>query len=275
MLALVPAEARIVASLDLEGLRGKPIWKELAAGPAKEAAILLDGFAKGTGVDPLQQIRQVLIATPGERQNDDRFVLVATLDRLDRARATAWLRQRESWTTVAFVHGKDTIVIAKGAWAATVEAQALHGGAAGSAASDPELRRLCERAAAGHVLWLAAIVPTTLRREMIEQVRFPDLASLSRLWTFIDVDRGLRAEMVAELSNEADARSLAHRLGAYLNAIKRHPDMLAGGFSPYLEAMRLAARGPRLHTTLDLSEGQISDLNLRLRELLRVGWMPR
>jgi hypothetical protein len=271
-LSLVPADARIVLSLDLERLRGKPVWKKGMAGLARDAGLSLDGFAKGTGVDLTEQARGVLIAVPAERQDDDRFVLIAETGTVDEPRVTAWLRQRQDGKMAAFVHGGNHIVIAKGAWASSVVALAKAGSPAPSAAGDPELRRLCERAAGDHIFWLAAIVPAALRRSLIEQARFPDVASVTRLSGSVDLDGGLHAKVVAELSNEADALSLAHRLGAYVNAAKRHPDMLAQGFSPYLEAVRLAVRGASVHASLTLPAAQQDDLAPLLENLVHAAW---
>jgi hypothetical protein len=272
MLAVVPAEARIVASLDLERLRGLPIWKDLASGPAKEAAVLLDGFTKGTGIDLFTQLRQIVVAVPGRREPDDRYVVVALLANLDPHRVLAWFHQHQPANTITFMHGANTLVHAKGAWAQRAESLAKTRGATNSVTADPELRRLCERAAKNHPLWIASIVPLRIRHALIEQIRFPELASLARVWGFLDADRGLHAEMVAELSNATDARGLAHRLASYLNAVKRDPDMLASGLSPYIEATRLGARGPNLHATLDLPESHTGDLTSRLRDLLRATW---
>lgn len=267
-LALVPAEARIVMSLDLDRLRTTALGRNLLSGPAKEAGLLAGDFAKGTGLDPLEQARQVLIAVPGERQDDDRLVLVAEFRALDRMRATAWLGERRDGKTAAFVVGPDRIVIATGAWAAEVASLAKPTGRGQSADDDEELRRLCERSAGPHVFWLAAVLPTPLRHRLMAETRFPDVASLARLSAALDVEAGLRADIVGELSNEADARSLAHRLSAFLNAAKHHPDMLAQGLAPYLDAVRLGAQGPNLNAHLELPAAQAEDLVLRAGDLL-------
>jgi hypothetical protein len=270
-LALVPAEARIVLALDLERLRATPLGKSLWAGPAKEATPLFDDFAKGTGLSLLEHVRQALVAVPGERQDDDRLVLMAETSTLDQARAASWLRERQDAGTAAFVHEESRIVIAKGAWAAEVAALAKPESSGPSAARDEELRQLCERIAGDHVFWLAAIVPTALRHRLISEGRFPDVASIARLSAALDLDGGLRAEVAAELSNEADARSLAHRLSAFLNTAKRHPDMLAQGLSPYLEAVRLTAQGPNVYARLELPTAQAGDLLARAGDLVRAG----
>lgn len=268
-LALVPAEARIVLGLDLERLRLSPLGQALAAGPLKQAALYFDAFAKGTGIHLLEEVRQIVVAVPGERQDDDRCVVIAETSRIDRARIATWLQQRHDTGPRAFLHGANRIVIAQGAWADQVAKLAGAANPGPSADDDAEIRRLCERAAHNHPLWLAAVVPASLRRRLAGDARFPDVASLARLSAFIECDDGLHAKAIAELSNRIDSASLAHRLGTYVNSAKRHPDLLAQGLAPYLEALRLVPRGPHLHADLKLTAGQANDLISHLEDLVR------
>lgn len=265
-LALIPADARIVLSLDLDRLRGLPMGRRLLAALAQQAAHSLDRTARGASIDMLLQSRRVLAALPGEREDDDRLVLIVEPGERDDARLASLLREWQGKNTAAFAHGRDKIVVAQGAWAKA--AAALPGKAQGpSAANDPELRRLCERAAGDHMVWLAAIVPTELRKSLFEQNRFPDVAAIAHLSGFLDLDAGLRAELVAELSNALDAATLVHRLAAYLHAAKHHPDTLVHGFAPFLKALRISSPGPRALATLDLPAAQADELALRVEAL--------
>lgn len=267
-LRLVPHEARIVLGLDLERLRASPAWTDLAAGPVRDAALLFDGFTKGVGIDTVEQIRQVLVAVPGERQSDDRLVVIVRSDHLAAERAAPWLRRHQGQAAAAFLVPPDGVVLATGAWAGQAMALGRTERPGGSLADHPDLVRLCERAAAGHALWIAAAVPADLRRSIITQDRFPDVASLTRLRAAVDLDRRFSAEVVAELSNAPDARGLAHRVRAYLDAAKRHPDMLAQGLAPYLEAVKLAPHGPNLHATLELPAAHAVELITRISDIL-------
>ena len=289
-LRLVPRQASIVASLDLERLRGTAVWKELAAGPIRDASLLIEGLTKGMGIDPMKQVRQVLVAVPGESQSDHRFVAILRIDRLDQARAAAWLGRRQDDEPIGLVLPPDRVVIARGAWATEIASQGRAGHLEVNADGDSELYRLCVRAAGDHPFWLAVVVPMRLRRKLIDQARFPDVASLARMRLSVDVDRAaplpaepagsahdrkLRAELVGELSNDPDARALASRLGSYLDAAKRRPDMLAQGLAPHLEALRLDPRGPNVHASLTLPAGQVGVLVPRLGDLLRSALPPR
>jgi hypothetical protein len=270
-LALVPSEARIVVGIDLERLRASPPGRELLLGVGQRAARLFDDVAQGTGIDLLAQVRYALLAVPGERQPDGRSVLVAELGSFDAPRASAWLAQRHDPTTTAFLRDARWLVIAKGAWATTVPALASAHAATPSVEGDTELSRLCQRVSVDQGLWLASVVPTALRQRVSGESAFPDIASITRWHATASLAAGFHLAAVAELSNEPDARTLHHRLAAYVRAAKHHPDVLALGLAPYLEVLRLEARGPEVDATLDLPPAQIGDVVGRIEDLLRGG----
>jgi hypothetical protein len=268
-LALVPAEARLIFSLDLDRLRASPLGSRLVAAPSLAIGNLLADLARSADIDLATQLRHLLVALPGERQDDDRLLAILRISPLDRTRASTWLRSRQTQSSAGFVAGPDRVVLARGAWAAQGASRKPSGELPDHAASDEELRRLCERAARQSAVWFAAIVPVSLRRRLIAEARFPDVASVARLHGSLGVDSGLHGELTAELSNRPDAELLAERTRAFVNAAKHHPDLLAQGLAPYLEAVRVAANGPYVQALLDLPAVETGDLAARLDELLR------
>jgi len=268
-LALVPAEARLVLALDLDRLRATSAGAPLLASAAPALERLFAGLASGAGIDVVEQARRLLVALPGERQADDRALALLDLRGLDRERVAAWLRGKPAAGVAGFVANDERFVLARGAWATALRESS--GALADQAARDEELRRLCERASRHPALWFAAIVPSPLRRRLIAEGRFPDVASVMRLHGALRLDHGARAEVVLELSNAPDAKLLAHRLGSFLSAAKRHPELLARGLSPYLEAARVVTDGPAVRATVELPASEAGDLAHRLDELVRAG----
>jgi hypothetical protein len=271
-LGLIPADADIVFSLDLERLREQTAWTTVLSALAKDTKPFLDGFAAGTGLDVPRQLHRVLIALPAERQGDDRFVLIADTDALDEARVTAWLRARLGEKIAVRIRNRSQIVVSQGAWSSTMAALASAARLTPSAADRPELLRLCTRAAVEHDLWFATVVPGTVRRGLMQEPRFSDVASIARVSGFVNLNSSAHVEVVAELSNTADATELVHRLGVYLNQAKRHPEMLVRGLAPYLESVRLAAHDARVHATIDLSGEQLGECIERIEALAHGTW---
>jgi hypothetical protein len=271
-LALIPADAEIVLSLDMEHLRSQPAWTTVLSALTKSKKPFLDSLAASAGLDLPRQLRRILIALPAERQSDDRFALIADADPFDEARLTAWLRAHLGEKTAVFVRNKSQIVISQGDWSGKMAALASATKLVPCAADHVELLRLCTRAAAEHSFWFAAVVPQAVRRDWTHEPRFADVASIARVSGYIDLGSGAQAEVVAELSNTPDATELAHRLGVYLNQAKRHPEMLVLGLAPYLESVRLAAHDARVHATIDLSGEQLGECIERIEALAHGTW---
>lgn len=271
-LTLIPPDARIIISLDLEHLRGQPAWTNWVSALGKDPTHWLGGLTIAAGLDQTQHLRRVVIALPGERRTDNRFAVIAEADRLDEARVTTWLRKQTGQTTATFTRDYHRVVIGMGAWTQAVAGLATSPTLAPSASDNPELRRLCERAADSHGFWFAAVVPISIRRELIRQDHFPDAASIMRVSGFADVDAGLHAEIAAELSNTQDAVHLSHRLTVFLNQAKRHPKMLVLGLAPYLEAVRLDSRDARVKASVDLPADQLGEVVERIEALAHGAW---
>lgn len=272
VLALVPPDTRIVLSLDLERLRGQPNGTTLLSALANDPRHWLGGLMARTGLDLPQQLRRVLVALPGERQSDSRFAVIADIDRLDESRVTTWLRKQMGQARATFVRDRRQVVVANGAWSQAMAGLTTTTKLPQSAADNPELRRLCERAADGHAFWFAAVVPASVRHDLVQQDRFPDAAAITRMFGFADLDAGVHAEIVAELSNTQDAVHLARRLTVFLNQAKRNPHMLVLGLAPYLEAVRLEARDARVRASLELPAAQVGEVIERIEALARGAW---
>jgi hypothetical protein len=270
-LARLPAETEIVIALDLDRLRGQPIWKTISPALARHAGPALDEIAAGTGIEPLRQFHRVWVALPGERQADGRFVLVAEAEVVDAARATAWLQKRAHAGLAIAVPNPKQIVVSKGAWTQAVAGLLASGHLPRSAADNVELRRLCERSAGEHSVWFAALVPLAIRRRLMDVARLSDVATLVRTSGFLDDGAGLRAELVGEFTNTADPPLLAHRLKIFQNQAKRNPDVLVTGLSPYLEAVHVDVRDAQVRVVLDLPDTQTGDVLAGIEASIKAG----
>jgi hypothetical protein len=258
-LALLPSDTGTVISLDLDHLRGLATWNPLLASIVRSFGPLLDSLFARTGFEPTRHVHRLWIALPGERDQTERFALLADADNLDDARLLAWLRERTGDTLTAFVRDHTQLVIAAGAWKAPMLGLAKQHHLSPSAADNLELRRLCERQADDHGVWFVSLVTPHLRRVLVEDGRFPDAASIARVAGHIDLEAGLHVDLEGELTNTPDAAHLAHRLVFFMNQAKRDPEMLVLGLAPYLEAVRIQAREATVHATLDVPSAQFAD----------------
>jgi hypothetical protein len=294
LLAGLPAETRVVASVDLARVRAAPLWARLAALAEDDAGdrARIQALTARTGLDPLRQIRRIVAAFPDSARARGQFALVVDGQGFDEKRLVAYARQegaarglhieassrggRTLWAstgperTAGFFVGSDRFVLGGGGWAELMLALADAAPRPPSAADSEELAHLSARIDRTRALWFAAIIPLDVRRVLLDDPRHDSAASVTRLAAAIDLGPGLTADLVADLSNGVDARVLVERIQVSVREAKRNAKVLMLGLAPYLDALSARAEGPSLRVKLALTEPQVRDLVDRLIGLLRV-----
>jgi hypothetical protein len=302
-LAELPAQTRVVASVDVARVRSTPLWSRLAAladeDPADRARI--QALTARTGLDPMRQIHRIVAAFPDSARTEGKYALVIEGQGFDPRRLVEYARQeagprgvqiqavpRAGQTlyqssgpahTAGFFPGPDRFVLGGGGWAELM-ADRLQRPAGRRVSSDAEgdagaggseeLARLCARIDRTRALWFAAIVPLDVRRVLMDDPAHDSAASVTRLAVAADLGPGLTADLVADLSNAADARVLVQRIQTSAREAKRNAKVLMLGLAPYLDALTARADGASLRVTLSLTEPQMRDLVDRLIGLVRV-----
>jgi hypothetical protein len=294
VLGALPAGTRFVASVDVAKIRSTALWSRISALAENQASDRgrIQSLTARTGFDPLRQIHRIVAAFPDDARTSGQFALVFEGAGFDESRLVAFAREeavagggrlevrsRGQRTLYAgggadraagFFDGHSRFLLGAGGWA---EAMAdLADGVAGttSAADDAELAHLVGRIDPGRAIWLAAIVPLDLRKRLMADPKLESAGSLTRLAASADLGPGLVAEMVADLSNAADARTLVSRIQTTLRESKRDAKVLMMGLGPYLDAVEARADGPTLRVKVTLAEGQVKDLLERLTGLSRL-----
>lgn len=303
-LALLPAEVRLVASVDLARIRTTPLWTRVAALAADDPADRrrIETLTARTGLDPLRQIHRITAAFPDDARTAGQFALIIDGEGFDEKRLVAYARQEAAsrgvtvearthgahtlWTsagperTAGFFLGPGRFVLGSGGWgeavADLVDQRSRPPDRAAtplrSAADNAELVRLATRIGrrAGRALWFAAIVPLDVRRLLMADPRGDTAASVTRLAAAADLGPVLDAEMVADLSNSEDARLLVERINTSVRQAKGNARVLMLGLGPYLDALTARAEGPTLRVTVSLAEPQVKDLLDRLSAFARL-----
>ena len=290
LLSRLPRATTFVASVDLARVRATPLWSRISAQAEEspEDKKSLQKLTERTGLDPLRQIHRIVAAFPDNARSSGQFALVIDGEGFDEQRLVAYAREqgaklearprgrRTLWVsgnTAGFFLGPTRFVLGASGWA---EAMAdLADGGRGSAEDNAELARLVERVDRGRALWFAALVPSDLRQALIADPKQRSAGSVARLAAAADLGPGLNADLVADLSNAADAQVLVARIQSTVRESKRNAKMLMMGLGPYLDALDARADGPTLRVSLVLAEGQAKDLIDRLAGLARLGRRPR
>jgi hypothetical protein len=332
-LALFPLETRTVVSLDIAQVRASPLSARLAAlavaSPGDEKSLQV--FHQRTGLDPVRDIDSVTVAFPEEARARGELGVILRASRFDQSRLVAYVRdalQKDGDDLVPTTHGRrllwagrkdptlggfflddQTLVIGGGGWAARMidladpadrpgqRAPAGDGGV--SAESDIELLELCERAAAGHAIWAAAIVPPDLRRQLARDPRFAGAAAVMRMSLAIELGAGdagaqvgagdagsdaglelsaplgLDVTFTAELADAQEATALVGKVTETLREAKRDPRVLMLGLGPDLDGVTSKAEGATFTVRVTLGNAQVTDLLQRAGAFLTLARQGR
>jgi len=325
-------------ALDIAKLRASSLAPQLAglalASPADDQR--LDTFRQRTGLDPVRQIDSVTVAFPEEARARGELGIILRASHFDQTRLIAYVRDalqkdgddlvptprgpnllwaaRKDPTLAGFFLDEGTLVIGGGGWAekmadlAAARASARGAAMPPSAETDKELLELCQRAAAGHAIWAAAIVPAQLRRQLERDPRFAGASGVMRMALGIDLRAGggpadagvlapdagaalmgdaapgagadgsvlgaapagggLDAVFSADLATSQEAAALADQVVAALRDAKRDPRLLMMGIGPDLDGVVSKAEGRTFSLQLRLDEAQVTDLVQRASALL-------
>jgi hypothetical protein len=291
-LALFPAATQLVVSVDVARLRSSPAAAKLSAlaTQSPEDKKLLDEFTARTGLDPMRQIGSLTLAFPEEARAHGELGLLLRADHLDEARLIAYVRdqlQKSGDDLVATPHGRyvlwstkrdpdvagffvdeQTFALGAGGWAPRIADLAETARPGDSAATNVDLTRLVERAAGGHGVWAAALVPASTRRTLAADPQLSAASSVITLSAAIDLGKGLDALVVADLTTAPEARALAARATEALRDAKRNAQVLMLGLGPYLDGVTARAVDKTFELKAGLGEAALDDLIVRLQGLL-------
>jgi hypothetical protein len=323
-LALFPAEATVLLSVDFRRVRESGLWKQLAelAGEDPEDGKLITNMVAATGFDPFRQVVRIVAAFPEEARASGAFGIVIESDpaaKIDRTRLLTYLqtearrrgeqlitrerRGRTFWTSpsagsnpaaarpdgavgdaapiavadalgggpAGFFLDDHHFVLGGGGWPERMADIADHVAPAAARAIDqPALNRLVGRVAGGRSIWMAALVPEATRARLMANPRFGSDAAVMRFGASVDLGPALAADLVAELSNQADAAQLVSKVDKFLVAAKKSPEVLLLGVAPYLDGVKTEVEGPNARIRVQLPPAQTEELVGRLVGLLRL-----
>jgi hypothetical protein len=294
-IALLPAEAQVLVSIDFAKIRGTPLWQRLSAlaeANADDKRRLAELSAR-TGLDPFRHVHRIVAAFPEEARLGGGYAVVVEGEGFDEKRLVAFARDeakreggeirprthrgRTLWGTAVpkapagVFLGPGRFALGAGGWAERIVD--LAGGAPGAAGlrKDLPLVRIGERVGGGRAFWFSALVPESTRKRLLADPKYDVQASVTKLAGGGDLGPGLVFDVVAELTNATDAQALVAKVQAFVRGAKQSPQALLLGLGPYLDAVTAQADGPTVRLEVALSAGQTEDLVTRLSGLVKLG----
>lgn len=266
LVGLLPANSKVVVGVNVDALRGAPIFAQAASlvtGTAEYRAALAD---IGGAIDPMTSVHTFVMASPtlDADEIDDRAVVLleATFDAaaLDTTlTADATLTRATSGTVITFTEGERMVAIlgpnllAAGHTELVTEVVATHGGADGGLGST---LRSPARAAVGGTIWFASRTPSS-------ETRFSTIRGQ------VNVSTSLSATVTATTASPEAAGALVTEFNTELGAVTGNPQLMAFGLGPVLSGISAAASGNDATISASIDAGTWSSLSAMAIEILR------
>lgn len=261
-LSLLPADASLVAHVDLQGLRAAPLWQQnrglLDADP--EARRTLDALAACRV--PFEGLRALDLAVAANGTDvaavltgdsvGDRDRLACLQGQLPERGLRLELNGAEPVVVLpgarGWPHGSGALILATPGWQDEVDR--LRRGQGAGASAGP-LQPLLARIPEGRPIWFAGQVPTRAAVALA-----PALSGLRQVRGALDLRDGLGVELALDMETE-------DRAGATLAELRRQVDALgqAGIPAAILDRVSLGQTGTEVTLDVRLGMAEIAALN--------------
>jgi len=289
-MTLAPREADIVVMANLTRMRNTDMWRRLQdlrdsdASSKKE----YDDFVQRCQLDPMKDIDSVFLAFPQAgsakefvgvmrgKFDEDKLVACAKeqakkdggevqTSEYNGKKLYTDGKKQEAWATFL---DKSTVAVGSQTWVKkTIDLAA--GKAQGSAKDNEALMSLVKRAKTNEGIWGAGIVPQSMRDQLKADPHLSAAASMKSVFGSVDFQKGIAADANVDLATENDAKEVTAKATSQLLEAKKNPQLMMMGFASFLDAVKVEAKGPTFHLTIDLTQQQVDDLINRVKGILK------
>jgi hypothetical protein len=274
LLAVVPAEAEVLVSFDVEALRTSP-WTRPVVAAGVEAGKRARGFDEIADVD-----RLLLVRLPADTEGISLSISQGRFDR-DRVRAAFGAGRKMA---SADYHGC-TVWTAGGEAAALLTDRTLLSGALASvrAAIDAaygrardlrsetwlaQLRRRFGKDLRPAAIELAMRISDSMRARLSQEM--VEAEGLERIGARLELGKRLDLAVVGATATPQQASALIERAESALRDLRSRPSLMALGFDRMLAGVQLAVQGPRVAAELRLAERDRDEIASRLSSVARL-----
>ncbi len=297
VLGLLPREAAFVAQANVTRLRQTRLFQKALAAAPKADPVAAGGdadsikayetFKAETGFDLTRDLDSLTLAMPSDVERTRTFVVVGR-GRFDEARLATYMTRRaeakggkliienhhgvtlrgaphEPGARVAFL-GPTTVLFGSADW--VKRGIDLSRGDVSSGAAlekNDTLMRLIGRTRTERGLWAVAEIPEKLRDRLPLPGKKVTVQTGS---ASLDLAGGLKLSLIAELASAAEATSIVEAGNGGLALVRTFGPVAMGGYGPYVEAVKLAAKDKTAELSLDLTQVQLDELIDRLERFL-------
>jgi hypothetical protein len=270
-LQLIPADAAFIASLNVEQLRGSPLyralWAQLIADPAMADA--LRQLNDGAGFNAERDLSTLLLLSPADIGTSQDYLLVAQ-GRFDRARFLALAQSKGAAYQERAHQGVTFYEVGPLAAIGFIDSFLVVGTPASLRAAVDALRgtspRLLTGAAAAHFAridhtqdaWFLLSLPPPMRADLAAAAGLPAAGEVVAVTGSLDLQKGLEARVTLHASTPTAAQALTTFCGALFPALASQPILQDAGLSAALTLAKVTASGKDISLTLSLNPAELT-----------------
>jgi|GEM_PF-1683873 len=280
LLALVPSDAKIVASIDVEHARNSEFGQYMLNRINTENRSF-DRFVQQTGFDPRRDLQSFMFASPASPSGDStaRFAILArgTFDP-GRIRAAA----KANGAVVQTYQGVDLILdksneektgfafpdVGVAVMADVTTLRQIIANRSTPTTLDPTLQEMISKAGVGNDAWFASLLSGSFLANRLSQETKQPMQQAQALQSVLQSSGGIQFGDVVQLSFDAvtrspkDATSLADvvRFVAGMVQMQRQNNARADILATALDQMNLTANGDAMHVSISLPEKSLEQL---------------
>ncbi len=278
LLALLPAESRVVGGIDVEGSRSSE-FGQFVLGKIRTGDSGFENFVNETGFDPRRDLQAVLFGGFSPSASTSRSVLLLR-GNFDQERIKAKMIAKGvnsvSFQGVAIYSGKTreegtAFAFPEIGVAAVGDLVTLHEVIANRASPsilDSHLQMEISAAGASNNAWFVSLTPGSSLAQRLQQEAPPQMRASQVLQSVLESSGGVALGSSIQLTVNAIARSAKDatsltdvvRFGVSVLQMQRDSDPRVGILASALDKMELTAVGDAVHISVQLPETSLEQL---------------
>jgi hypothetical protein len=282
-MTLIPREAQVVFSVDVDRLRGSKMWSSVNEirndGQAKKD---IDEFVQKTGFDPMTQLHSVTGGVP-VGASDSHEVAIVFKGKFDEQKLLAYAREKskekgteitsEPYAGKTIYGSKDkdemqmtfldpqTFVLAGKGWVRKVIDLSARKGE--SVAKNDVVQGLIKKTKPGQAVWAVGTLPP-------EKAKLPTGGEVKSLAGNLDFAQGLAVDVYAESPTPDGAKQLTSETQKQIDQAKQNPMLAMSGLGGIVDSVKLSTEGSSMHVAIAMNQQQVDELTNRVKGLMKM-----
>ena len=277
-LKYVPKDSMFVLSIDMEGLQGTEVFKQMMtmAMQEKEVKEGIEQLKEATGFDYTKDLHSIVIAAPSDVNTSEDFVIIMK-GKFDEKKFINFAKE-ENGKLVEKEHAKMTWyeIDKEGGLAFDGDIAVIGSTKYLKAALDTKsaknvkdakvLGGYIKKVNTKHNIWAALTIPADIRKEMA--AADPNAEKIEGGYASLDFGSGLKLDLTMITDSKDTAKALADEANKGLKAAASDPSIAQMGLDAMIAKITVAASGEKVAINIDLNEQEFATLSMLMQGLM-------